>query len=110
MPYWPISQLHAGDEAAHGSIVAAIVACVIWSSEISMPTCRATDCRSAMEPSVYGRPLGYMSVNSSGWPALMPAPHSPAGVPGLAHVVTPPGTIFQPCAASRALAAGTLNG
>ena len=55
-------------------------------------------------------PLGYMSVKRSGWPAVMPAPHSPAAVPGRAQVVVPLGTTFQPCAASRIRAAGTLNG
>jgi hypothetical protein len=86
------------------------VAAVCWFSEIWIPTSFATDCRSIMAPSVYGRPLGYMSVNVSCWPALMPGPHSSGPVPGLAQLLTPLGTIFQPCAASSARAAGTLNG
>src|SRR5579872_1422535 len=91
-------------------MVAVTVAAVCSFSEISMPTCFATDCRSIMELSVYGRPLGYIRVNVSGWPAVMPAPQSPVPVPGLAQVLTPFAAIFQPCAASRARAAGTLNG
>src|SRR5271170_7553436 len=91
-------------------MVAAIVADVTWSSEISMPASFAVDCRSAMELSVYGWPAGYMRVKLSGWPALMPGPHSSAARPGREQVVTPFGTTRQPCAASRARAAGTLNG
>ena len=37
-------------------------------------------------------------TNAIGVPAGMPAPHSFAAVPGLAHVVRPPGTTFQPWA------------
>ena len=32
----------------------------------------------------------------------MPLPQSPCAVPGFAHVVTPPGTTFQPLAFSSA--------
>src|SRR5580704_16314735 len=37
-------------------------------------------------------------TNAIGVPAGMPAPHSFDAVPGLMHVVRPPGTTFQPWA------------
>ena len=43
-------------------------------------------------------------------PAGMPAPHSPAPVPGFAHVSVPFGTTFQPFAFRMLIASEMLNG
>ena len=51
-----------------------------------------------------------MTFQASLVPAGMPAPHSPAPVPGLAQVSVPFGTTVQPFAFSRDEAAAGLNG
>ena len=49
-------------------------------------------------------------TNLIGVPGGMPAPHSPAPLPALAQVVSPPGLTFQPCAFSVATALLGLYG
>src|SRR5580704_16691416 len=49
-------------------------------------------------------------TNAIGVPAGMPAPHSLAAVPGLLHVVRPPGTTFQPWPFRIVTALPGLNG
>src|SRR5580658_8666331 len=49
-------------------------------------------------------------TNAIGVPAGMPVPHSVAAVPGLTHVVRPPGTTFQPWAVSIETAFAGLYG
>ena len=51
--------------------------------------------------SVVVDPDEYSSWNESGCPALTPAPHSVAPVPGRWQVEVPFGVTFQPCAVSR---------
>src|ERR1700684_2489584 len=49
-------------------------------------------------------------TNLNGVPAGIPAPHSPAPVPGLTHVDWPFGTTFQPLAFSSDTALAGLYG
>ena len=51
-----------------------------------------------------------MTFHSSFVPAGMPAPHSPAPVPGLAQVSVPFGTTLQPLAFSSGRGTAGLNG
>src|ERR1039457_1823977 len=51
-----------------------------------------------------------MKLNASLVPAGMPAPQSPAAVPGFAQVLVPPGTTFQPLLFRMLAAVDTLKG
>ena len=95
-PYCPSCQLHAAGGARRLDL-ASIVAVVTSLSEIWIPTSLATDCRSAIEPSVYDMPPGYMSVNLERLAGLEPAPHWSGGASGRGAAGDAAGTIFQPC-------------
>src|SRR5580700_9253311 len=79
-------------------------------SVTAMPTFFASDAQSVSISPKYAGSLMYSTLNASLVPAGMPLPHSPAPVPGLAQVLTPPATTFQPCDFSRLPAVVILNG
>src|ERR1700683_184871 len=74
-----------------------------------MPAEPASDSRSCMMTVCAADPLAYFSWKLSASPFLMPAPHSPALVPGLTQV---PGLVLtsQPLAVSSCLALVMLKG
>src|ERR1700735_2247892 len=70
---------------------------VLLCSVIAMPAVLASDPQSvSISPQIAGS-LMYSTLNVSLVPAGMPLPHSPAPVPGLAQVLTPPGTVCVLC-------------
>src|SRR5438128_9969036 len=57
-----------------------------------------------------GFPLTYSRWNEAFCPCAMPAPHCAASVPGLVHVLTPPGFTVQPWLCNSVTAAAGENG
>src|SRR5579863_9383878 len=74
-----------------------------------MPALPASDSRALMIVCRSGEPLAYWTANCSFSPLVMPAPQSPAAVPGLTQVAGSPEEL-QPLATSRARALLVLNG
>src|ERR1700682_1893826 len=72
---------------------------VIW-----MPARAKSGASSCISWVAVGVPLTYSSLNDAACPCLTPEPHSPAPVPALVQVLTPPGLTVQPLLCSNATA------
>src|ERR1700724_337969 len=77
---------------------------------ISRPALEKSVLRACISCAVTTAPEAYSSLKLAFWPVAMLAPHWPAPVPALVHVLTPPGLTVQPLYFSSLVAAATSNG
>src|ERR1700719_2661350 len=99
-----MSQVHAAP-GAQGVAAARTVFSGACDSLIWIPARAKSATSRCISTVAVGVPLTYWSLKDATWPCLMPAPHSPAPVPGLEQVLTPPGLTLQPSRCSSATAA-----